>query len=72
MGFMLKYRGPILPVTSTALGSNDLNLDQSGTSMQILPEPDIHPLFHYLYELVQEIQEVPSWADLIRVLEKQI
>ena len=36
---MLKYRGPILRVTSQALGSDDLTLDQSATSIQILPEP---------------------------------
>ena len=36
---VLKYRGPILSVTSQALGSDDLGLDQSGTSVQILPEP---------------------------------
>ena len=35
----VKYRGSILLVTSPALGSNDLSLDQSGTSIQILPEP---------------------------------
>ena len=34
----IKYRGPILCVTSPALGSNDLSLYQSGTSIQILPE----------------------------------
>ena len=36
----VKYRGPILRVMSPALGSNDLSLDQSGTSIQILPEPN--------------------------------
>ena len=35
----LKYREPILCVMWPALGSNDLKLDQSGTSIQILPEP---------------------------------
>ena len=35
-----EYRGPILRVTSPALGSNDLSLDQSGTSIQILLEPN--------------------------------
>ena len=30
----------ILRVTSPALGSNDLSLNQSGTSIQILPEPN--------------------------------
>ena len=28
-GFYIKYRGPILRVTSPALGSDDLSLDQS-------------------------------------------
>ena len=37
----LKYRGPILRVTSPALGSDDLTLDQSATSIQILPEPEL-------------------------------
>ena len=37
---MLKYRWLILRVTSPALGSDDLSLDQSGTSIQILPEPN--------------------------------
>ena len=37
---VLKYRGPILHVMSQALGSNDLSLNQSGTSIQILPEPN--------------------------------
>jgi len=36
---LLKSRGPILRVTSSALGSDDLTLDQSATSIQILPEP---------------------------------
>ena len=38
--FLLKYRGPILRVTSPALGSDDLSLDQSGTIIQIFPEPN--------------------------------
>ena len=37
---LVKYRGPILSVTSPALGSDDLTLDQLGTSIQILPEPN--------------------------------
>ena len=37
---LLKYRGPILRVTSPALGSDDLSLDQSGTIIQILTEPN--------------------------------
>ena len=36
---IIKYRGPILRVTWSALGSNDLSLDQSATSIQILREP---------------------------------
>ena len=34
--FKVKYRRPILRVTSPALGSDYLNLDQSATSIQIL------------------------------------
>ena len=37
---LLKYRSPILRVTSPALGSDDSSLDQSETSIQILPEPN--------------------------------
>ena len=37
--YYLKYRGSILCVTSLALGSDDLTLDQSAMSIQILPEP---------------------------------
>ena len=33
---LVKYRGPILCVMSPALGSDDLILDQSATSIQIL------------------------------------
>ena len=39
-GIRLKYRGPIIRVTSPASGSNDLSLDQSGMSIQILLEPN--------------------------------
>ena len=35
----VKDRGPILQVMWPALGSDDLNLDQSGTNIQILQEP---------------------------------
>ena len=38
--FTVKYRGPILCYTWPALGSNYLNLDQSGTSIQVLLEPN--------------------------------
>ena len=44
----LKYRGPILRVTSPALGSNDLSLDQSATSIQILQEPNA-VMWHIFY-----------------------
>ena len=37
----VKYRGPILRETSPALGSNDLKLDQSAMSIQILLEPKL-------------------------------
>ena len=37
---MAKYRGPILGVTSPASGFDDLSLDLSGTSIQILLEPN--------------------------------
>ena len=36
----VKYRGLILRVTSQALGSDDSTLNQSATSIQILPEPN--------------------------------
>ena len=39
MALQVKYRGPILRVTSPALGSDDSSLDQSAMSIQILPEP---------------------------------
>ena len=39
---LVKYRGPILLVTSQALGSDNSTLDQSATSIQIiLPEPAV-------------------------------
>ena len=34
---VIKYRGPILRVTSPETGSDDMSLDQSETSIQILP-----------------------------------
>ena len=36
VGIGLKYRGPLLRVSSPALGSDDSSLDQSATSIQIL------------------------------------
>ena len=47
---MVKYRGPILRVTSPALGSDDLTLDQSATSIQILPEPAL-VTWHVFYKI---------------------
>ena len=47
---VLKYRGPILHVTSPALGSNYLTLDHSATSIQILPEPALVE-WHFFYEI---------------------
>ena len=44
-------RGLILRVTWPALGSNDLNLDQSGTSIQILPEPNVVHETRFFVEL---------------------
>ena len=47
--------GPILRVTSPALGSDDLNLDQSATSIQILLEPALvtwHVFFHKITTLL--------------------
>ena len=44
---LVKYKGPILHGTWPALGSNDLNLDQSGTSIQILPEPNAGHVTHF-------------------------
>ena len=46
----VKYRGPILRVTSPALGSDDLSLNQSGTSIQILPEPNA-VTWHVFYKI---------------------
>ena len=34
-----------------ALGSYDLNLDQSGTSIQILPEPNAGHVTRFFYEI---------------------
>ena len=36
-----RTRGGKVRVTSPALGSDDLSLDQSGMSIQILPEPEL-------------------------------
>ena len=47
---LLKYGGPILCVTSPALGSDDLSLNQSGMSIQILPEPNA-VMWHFFYEI---------------------
>ena len=50
--YVVKYRGLILRVTRPALGSNDLNLDQSGTSIQILQEPNAGHVTRFLYNYV--------------------
>ena len=49
--FRLKYRGPILRVTWPALGSADLSLDQSGTSIQILREPNAGHVIYFYYKI---------------------
>ena len=54
----LKYRGPILHVTSPALGSDDLTLDQSATSIQILPEPALVKR-HIFYKITTLPKSVP-------------
>ena len=46
----VKYRGPILRVTSPALGSDDLTLDQSAMSIQILLEPAL-VTWHVFYKV---------------------
>ena len=45
---LVKYRGVILHVTSPALGSDDLSLDQSGRSIQILLEPNAGHMTRFL------------------------
>ena len=47
----LKYTGPILRVMSPALDSDDLTLDQSATSIQILPEPALVTFFYKITTL---------------------
>ena len=49
----VKYRGPILRVMWPALGSDDLNLDQSGTSIQILPEPNAGHVTRFFFIKLQ-------------------
>ena len=59
MDFMIKvvkYRGTILRVTWPALGSDDLNLDQSGTSIQILPEPNAGHMTRFFYKITTLIE----------------
>ena len=46
----IKYRGPILRVTSQALGSDDLTLDQSATSIQII-FPESAVTWHTFYKI---------------------
>ena len=60
--YEVKYRGPILHVTSQALGSNDSNLDQSVTSIQILPEPNAVTwhAFYKITTLLSNLYTVPT------------
>ena len=46
-----KVQSAILRVTSQALGSDDLTLDQSATSIQILPEPALVALHFFFYKI---------------------
>ena len=62
--FLVKYRGPILRVTSPALGSDDLSLDQSETSIQILPEPNA-VTSHVFFIKLQLYHHNPSWILMI-------
>ena len=61
---LLKYKGPILHVTWPALGYDDLNLDQSATSIQILPEPNAGHVTRFLknYDFTGKIG---SWLNLL-------
>ena len=56
---LVKYRGSILRVTWTTLGSDDLNLDQSWTSIQILPEPN--SVFFFLYKITTLLVLFLQW-----------
>ena len=48
----VKYAGQILRVEQPALGSDDSNLDQSGMSTQILPEPNTgHVTLFFSYKI---------------------
>ena len=62
-----QYRGPILRVTWPASGSDDLNLDQSGTSIQILPEPNAGHVTLFFIKLRREdfcIGNYVTWIDI--------
>ena len=65
-----KYRGRILRVTWPALGSNDLNLDQSGTSIQILQEPNAGhvTLFYKITTLTTKKNEISLEAEDIATI----
>ena len=63
---VLKCRGLILRVTSAASGSNDLSLDQSGMSIQILLEPNVviwHVFFYKVATLLFSLQP-QNWEEL--------
>ena len=57
----------MLRVTSPALSSDDLNLDQSATSIQILPEANAahvtRVFFYKITTLVQSMTLILFWSD---------
>ena len=63
----IKYRGLILRVTSQALDSDDLNLDQSAKSIQILPEPNA-VTWHAFYKITTLLCTLNSRNVLIHLL----
>ena len=61
----------ILRVTSPALGSNDLSLDQSGMSIQILPEPNAvtwHVFFNKITTLFEDNKNLAHYSTLFWTL----
>ena len=66
----IKYRGPILRVMSPALGSDDLSLDQSGTSIQILPEPNA-VTWHVFYKITT-LRISSLWSLKLSIIEPVI
>ena len=67
VAFYLKYRGLILQATWPALGSDDLNLDQSGMSIQILPEPNAGHVTHFFYKITTLIHSTGSTVHTLPV-----